>query len=570
MDYITHIAVMMSIFIILASSFNLLIGYAGLFALAHAGFFAIGAYTTAILSVRFGLPFPVPLLIGAVLTACMGALIALPALRTSGHYLVIITLAFQVILLAFLHNVKWLTGGADGITGIERISFFGYELATAGQFLPLSIAMAALCFWICWRVANSPFGRALRAMRENEAAVEAAGKNILYMKVTTFVVGSALAAVAGSLYARYITFVGVDSFTVDTTIYVLAMVILGGMANLTGSALGAVILVLLPELLKFVELPPDIADKSRALIYGLLLIVILRVRPQGLLAERQTATTQGLAARAARVGASPNAGANKVDAARPEKGTVTVVGRNLTKRFGGIVAVNDFTIELKAGIVVGLIGPNGAGKTTAFNLLTGFLAPTSGQVIFNGRNITGLKPHQIVRSGVARSFQDLRLFTRMTALENVMVALPGQSGDSVVSVLVSPGRIGREEAANYLRAMEILKFVGLQHKAEETADNLSYAEEKLLVIARLLATGADVLLFDEPLSGLDPNTLRGIFPIIRKLAEDGKTICVIEHNLDVIRSVCDHVVFLDDGRGLAEGAPEALLANPALAERYFS
>lgn len=234
------------------------------------------------------------------------------------------------------------------------------------------------------------------------------------------------------------------------------------------------------------------------------------------------------------------------------------------------MALDQVSFELRRGEILGLIGPNGAGKTTAFNLLTGFLAPTSGQVIFNGRNITGLKPHQIVRSGVARSFQDLRLFTRMTALENVMVALPGQSGDSVVSVLVSPGRIGREEAANYLRAMEILKFVGLQHKAEETADNLSYAEEKLLVIARLLATGADVLLFDEPLSGLDPNTLRGIFPIIRKLAEDGKTICVIEHNLDVIRSVCDHVVFLDDGRGLAEGAPEALLANPALAERYFS
>ncbi len=567
MDYITHILVMMSIFIILASSFNLLIGYAGLFALAHAGFFAIGAYTTAILSTRYGLPFPVPLLIGAVLTAAVGALIALPALRTSGHYLVIITLAFQVILLAFLHNVKSLTGGADGITGIGRISIFGYELATAAQFLPLAIAMAALCFWICWRVANSPFGRALRAMRENEAAVESVGKNILYMKVMTFVVGSALAAVAGSLYARYITFVGVDSFTVDTTIYVLAMVILGGMGNLAGSALGAVILVLLPELLKFVDLPPDIADKSRALIYGLLLIVILRVRPEGLLAERHTATTQGLAARAAAIDASPITASST---ARPAKGTVTLVGQNLAKRFGGIVAVNDFTIQLKAGTVVGLIGPNGAGKTTAFNLLTGFLVPTSGKILYNGRDITGLKPHRIVHSGVARSFQDLRLFTRMTALENVMVALPDQSGDNVLSVFAAPGRIAREEVQNYVRAMDILKFVGLERKAEETADNLSYAEEKLLVIARLLATGADVLLFDEPLSGLDPNTLRGIFPIIRKLAADGKTICIIEHNLDVIRSVCDHVVFLDDGRGLAEGAPEELLANPALAERYFS
>lgn len=567
MDYMTHIAVMACLYVILTSSFNLLIGYAGLFALAHAGFFAVGAYTTAILSVHYGLPFPVPMLVGALLTAGVGAFIAMPALRTSGHYLVIITIAFQVILLAFLLNMKGLTGGADGITGIQRVSIFGMKLATSAEFLPLAFIMAVICFWICWRVANSPFGRALRAMRENEAATEAVGKNILYMKVTVFMVGSALAAVAGSLYARYITFVGVDTFSIDETIYILAMVILGGMANLWGSIVGAVILVLLPELLKFLELPPDIADKSREIIYGLLLIIILRVRPGGIVPERETATTAGLDVKAKQLPGPP---ALPDRAGQDQPGSVTVSGTNLAKHFGGIIAVDDFSIDLKAGTVVGLIGPNGAGKTTAFNLLTGFLKPTAGQITYRGRNITGLKPHQVVRAGMARSFQDLRLFTRLTALENVMVALPDQHGDDVMSVFFSPGRVAREEVENYARAMKILEFVNLADKADERAENLSYAEEKLLVIARLLATGADVLLFDEPLSGLDPNTLKEIFPVIRRLAAEGKTVCIIEHNLDVIKGVCDHVVFLDEGRGMADGAPEELLANPALAERYFA
>jgi len=567
MDYLIHIAVMAFLYVILTSSFNLLIGYAGLFALAHAGFFAVGAYTTAILSVTYGLPFPVPMLAGAVLTAGVGALIALPALRTSGHYLVIITIAFQTILLAFLLNVKDLTGGADGITGIERVSIFGVQLATSLEFLPLAFFMTVLCFWTCWRVANSPFGRALRAMRENEAATEAVGKNILYMKVTVFMVGSALAAVAGSLYARYITFVGVDTFGIDETIYILAMVILGGMANLRGSIVGAIMLVLLPELLKFLELPPDIADKSREIIYGLLLIIILRVRPQGILPERETATTAGLAEKAQRLAGPP---ALPDRAGHDQPGAVTVCGHNLAKHFGGIVAVDDFSIELKAGTVVGLIGPNGAGKTTAFNLLTGFLKPTAGEITYRGRNITGLKPHQVVRAGMARSFQDLKLFTRLTVLENVMVALPDQHGDDLAQVFFTPARIAREEVENYARAMAILEFVNLKEKSEERAENLSYAEEKLLVIARLLATGADVLLFDEPLSGLDPNTLKEIFPVVRRLAADGKTVCIIEHNLDVIKGVCDHVVFLDEGRGLADGAPEELLANPTLAERYFA
>jgi ABC-type branched-subunit amino acid transport system permease subunit/ABC-type branched-subunit amino acid transport system ATPase component len=555
MDYVLHVLVMVSLYAILASSFNLLIGYAGLFALSHAAFFGVGAYATAILAAKLGIPFPWPLFAGVVVTALLGVVIALPALRIGGDYLVIVTLALQIIVSAILINWTDLTGGTDGIRAIPRVVLFGVSLDTPGKFLPLALAVAAICFAIAWRLGASPFGRALKAMRENEAAAQAIGKNVVAMKLSVFAIAAALASVAGSLYAHYVTFVSAESFTVELTIYLLAMVILGGTGNLFGSIVGAVILAVLPELLKFVDMPSDIADKVRQMLYGLLLILILRLRPQGLLPEFASAHHYHAPPERPPVDA-------RVAAAALE-------GRGLARRFGGIVAVSGLEITLEPGRITGLIGPNGAGKTTAFNLLTGFLQPNEGEVRYRGRSLNGLKPHQIVRLGVARSFQDLKLFTALTVLENVLVALPRQRGDHLPYVYFAPWSVRKEERENLGRAMGILEFVGLAGRAADLAADLSYAEEKLLVVARLLATGAEALLFDEPLSGLAPNALAKVFPIFKQLAASGRTLCIIEHNLDVIRELCSQVVFLDEGRKLAEGTPEELMRDPALSERYF-
>ncbi|MGM0584057.1 MAG: ABC transporter permease subunit [Pseudomonadota bacterium] len=567
MEYLLHIAVMLSLYAILATSFNLLIGFAGLFALSHAAFYALGAYVTAILTVTLGLPFPLPLIAAVVFTAVMSALIAVPALRISGHYLVVISLAMQIIVLEVILNWKGLTGGTDGISGVPAYDLLGLmRLDTPDRFLIAALPAAAICFWFSWRLTRSPFGRALRAMRENEAAAQAVGKNILFMKVTVFALAAGLAAVAGGLFARYFTYVGVDSFTIDETIYILAMVILGGTGNLWGSVVGAAILVIAPELLKFLPLPVDIADKMRLIAYGVVLMVILLFRPQGLLPEPRGRRAMFVPVEAEK----EESDAEKLfEGDSGAKGEVVMEGRNLRKQFGGITAIDDFSIELKRGVITGLLGPNGAGKTTAFNLLTGFLQPTAGEIILRGQPIGNAKPHELVGRGVARSFQDLRLFTRMTVIENVIVALPNQTGDRVLPLYLRPGRVRAEERANAARAMEILRFVELDEKAHETAEDLSYAEEKLLVVARLLATGAEVLLFDEPMSGLDKNTLEEVFPVIRKLAENGKTICIIEHNLDVIKELCDVVWFLDEGRAMATGTPEELMNDPELAERYF-
>jgi branched-chain amino acid transport system permease protein len=560
MDYLLHIAVMVALYAILAASFNLLIGFAGLFALSQAAFFGIGAYATAILATKLGLAFPLPIVLAVLLTAAVGMLVALPALRIGGDHLVIVTLALQIIVIAVMVNWRSVTGGTDGIPGIPKIALLGSKLDTPGRFLPLALAGAALSLAIAWRLAASPFARAVRAMRENEQAAQAVGKNVVALKLTVFAFSAGLAAVAGGLYAHYISFVSAETFTLDLTIYILAMVILGGTGNLWGSVLGAALLTTLPELLKFIDLPPDIADKSRQMAYGLALIAILLLRPQGLLGE--------IPARRRPMPAAPRAGA-ALAAAAPADGAVTVAGHGLVRRFGGILAVSGLDIELRRGRITGLIGPNGAGKTTAFNLLTGFLQPDEGGVRLGGAALAGLRPHEIVRRGMARSFQDLKLFARMTVLDNVMVALPRQKGDNLLWVYFAPWIVAAEERENRARALAILDFVGLAGSEGEVAESLSYAEEKLLAIARLVATGAEVLLFDEPLSGLAPNTLGAIFPIVKRLAAAGKTVCIIEHNLDVIRGLCDTAVFLDEGRKLCEDAPERLIADPALAARYF-
>jgi branched-chain amino acid transport system permease protein len=559
MDYLQHILVMVAFYAILAASFNLLIGFAGLFALSQAAFFGVGAYTTAILATKLGLPFPVPIVAGVVLTAAVGMLVALPALRIGGDHLVIVTLALQIIVIAIMINWRSVTGGTDGISAIPKIVLWGRSLDTPARFLPLALAAAVACLAVAWRLAKSPFARAVRAMRENEQAVQAVGKNVVAIKLTVFAISAGLAAVAGGFYAHYISYVSAETFTLDLTIYILAMVILGGTGNLWGSVIGAVLLTALPELLKFVALPPDIADKSRQILYGHTLIAILLLRPQGLLGEIPTRRRRTPTVTPAAVPV----------AAAPADGAVTVEGTGLERRFGGIVAVSGLDIALRRGRIIGLIGPNGAGTTTAFNLLTGFLQPNAGSMRLNGAPLAGLKPHQIVRRGMARSFQDLKLFQRMSVLDNVMVALPRQKGDNLLYVYGAPWIVAAEERANRAAALAVLDFVGLAAKAEEVAESLSYAEEKLLAIARLVATGAEVLLFDEPLSGLAPNTLEAIFPIIKRLAAGGKTICIIEHNLDVIRGLCDTAVFLDEGRKLAEAAPETLIADPALAARYF-
>ncbi len=241
----------------------------------------------------------------------------------------------------------------------------------------------------------------------------------------------------------------------------------------------------------------------------------------------------------------------------------------LSKRFGGVAAVRDLSFTVEAGRITGLIGPNGAGKTTIFNLVTGFLPADSGTVRFAGENIIGIKPHRLVRRGMARSFQDMRLFGQMSVCDNVAMAVPNQMGERIGAALFRFATVRQERAATRARAMELLGFVGMAHKAAALADDLSYGQQKLVLIARLLALEPSLLLLDEPCSGLDPVMLDRVIRLLQALTEQSRTIVLIEHNMDVVRAVADTVVFLAEGQALASGPTEAILADPALTKIYF-
>ncbi len=241
----------------------------------------------------------------------------------------------------------------------------------------------------------------------------------------------------------------------------------------------------------------------------------------------------------------------------------------VARSFGGLRAVDDCSFDVQPGLITGLIGPNGAGKTTVFNLITGFLSAEHGSIRLRGTELLGLAPHAVERLGVARTFQHLRLWSKMTVLENVLLGCPTPAGESVLGLFLRPRAVRAEEARARSRAMEVLEIFGLAARAQEYAEDLAYPEQKLLSMARILATDAPVLLLDEPTSGLDGESLRRIVPIVRRLVDLGKTVLLIEHNMELISELADRVVFLHQGRVLAAGSPGDITRDPALTEIYF-
>jgi branched-chain amino acid transport system permease protein len=579
MDYFLHVAILVLIYAILGISYNLLMGFAALFSMAHAAMFGLGAYTSALLAIKMGLNVWLALIVALAVTAASGAVIGIPALRVRSHYLVVLSFGFQMVLYSLMMNLVGFTGGESGVSGIPRPSVFGMTVSTKWQYLVIYGLITALVWLVARRIGDSPFGRVLKAIRNDEEATRALGKNLLYFKVTVFMASGALAAVAGSLYAHYITFINPFTFSLSESVFILAIVVFGGSGNFLGSVSGALILVAIPELLRFVRgFSEAVAGPFRQVLYGLMLMLMVRFRPQGLIPE-YSGSKQGIPQiPTGKQGPSiRDSGAPllKQDFPLSKEESQNAPGpatedllktQELYKYFGGIAAVNGLNLTLRKERITGLIGPNGAGKTTIFNLITGFFHPDKGNILWRGREITYLPPHTKALMGIARTFQELRLFPNMTVLDTVLVARPKQRGENILlSVIPLPA----EEKAHREKALSYLEFVGLADKREELTENLSYAEQKLLSLARILATEADLILLDEPTSGLDPNSISRALSLVTALPKFGKTICIIEHNLDVIRDTAQWIYFLAEGRVVTEGTPDKIFADTSLAEIYF-
>ncbi|KAB2386332.1 branched-chain amino acid ABC transporter ATP-binding protein/permease [Actinomadura montaniterrae] len=549
----------------LAVSVNLLVGYAGQVSVAHAAFAGVGGYAVCFLAGLHGWPYLASLAVAVLVTAVLGVLIGLIALGLAEEFLILMTLAFSLGIIGVLATFDAL-GGVTGITGVDGLRLFGKELDTPADWLIPSAVVLALVFAVCRRIGESPYGQVLKGIREDAVATRALGKNTFGYKIGIFAITSGLTGLVGGLYSGWLGQATPSAYGFPLAMAVFAMVIVGGNANLAGSiAAGIVLTMIEPVLRQVLAVQSTQAALVQVVLYGVLLLLVMLVRPQGLFPER--ARKVAVPAPEARAQASPRP---EPPARTPyDEADVVLRAEGLSKRFGGITAAKNIDLELRRGTITALVGPNGAGKTTAFNLLTGTVVPDTGSVTLNGAELVGMRPDLVVRAGLARTFQDVRLLNRLTCLENVMLAVPGRPGERL-GPLFTPGRgVSRADREAAAEAMRWLEFVGMADEAATPADALSYGQAKLVSLARALATRADVLLLDEPASGVDAAWVETMLAMVAAVRDEGRTVCLVEHNLDVVRQLADHTCFMELGEITASGTLDELTGSARLAEAYF-
>ncbi|GAB2182251.1 branched-chain amino acid ABC transporter ATP-binding protein/permease [Denitratisoma sp. agr-D3] len=525
----------------------------GLLSLANAAFMGIGAYVSALLTLNADWSFPAVLAAGGIAPALVALLIGAPVLRLSGVYLAMATLAFGEVVRITVLNLD-ITGGPEGLNGIP--------LATEGWHIAL---LLALTVYGLTRLRRSRIGRAFEAIKEDEVAARLMGIPVDRYKLLAFVLGGFIAGIAGALNAHFTFFISPREYGFEAAVDILTMAVLGGTGSLLGPVLGAGILTLLPELLRSLH-------DFRSLVNGAVLVLVVLFLPKGIVGgvRRKTlGTALGLEADLAAGRAEQHATreAQQPDTAAPSAPLLSI--RNLGKHFGGLHVLHDVSFTVPAGSIYGLIGPNGAGKTTVFNLVTGLLPPSAGQIDFQEQNLVGKAPHAITRQGVARTFQNIRLFKEMTILENVMVGMHAHLTYGAPALLLNTPAFRKTEQQARQRAYELLTWVDLHAKADQVADNLSYGDQRKLEFARALATEPRLLLLDEPVAGMNPAEKTALMAEIRAIRDRGYSVFMIEHDMRFVMGLCDRIAVLNFGRIIAEGTPEEIRNNPEVIEAYL-